>query len=531
VSHFGSKSSVSVRLRWQMGMLLLALGALLSGSAVVTYNYDAAGRLMSVTYDDGSTVTYTLDAAGNRKTVANAPPTPVTTPGSFAATVQSASQVKLTWTASTGGSGTYTYDVYRGGTLLTPGGVSALSYLDSALSTNTPYSYTVMAVDGDGNASAATSPVNSTTCPLPTISSFSGATASSSQINLSWSVSDSCGLGLAKSPYASYTLYRDGSLITTITSPSTTSYPDTGLLAASSHVYKLYAYDTGGNSANATANAGTYPLPSISSFTATTGSVSTITLSWAATDNGGPGGLTYSVTNSTLGRAVPNCTGVTAPPCTDSSLSAGSNNSYQLTAIDSKNDTATATASAWTLPGAPGTPTFSSVTATTATVSWTSASGTVTSYAYNLNNGSNWPNVGTNLTASLTGLSPSTPYTVLVHASNTGGTGANSSGSFTTPAAVGTFQYISGTQTNPGATGDIATATIKNSGTGTITGISYSCSGGSWHIYTIPPPPTSLAPGVSGSFTCQTAASGTYTVTFTLSGTNASNSPFSTPSF
>jgi YD repeat-containing protein len=426
VNYFVAKYRVPACLRRRpTPLLLLLLAPLLTGSANVIYNYDAAGRLQSVTYDDGSTVTYTLDAAGNRTTVATTPPKPLTAPGSIAAAPQSASQIKLTWTASSGGSGVAGYNVYRGGTLITPSGITGLSYTDAGLTPNTLYSnYTAVAYDHDGNTSPASTSASAKTCPLPTISSFSGSTASSSQINLTWSAGDSCGLGLS-----SYKIYRDGSLIATITTPSATSYSDTGLAAVSSHSYTLYAYDSGGSSVTATANAGTYPLPSISSFTATTNGASSITLAWSATDSGGPGGLTYSVTNTTLNRAVSGCT---ASPCSDTGLSAGTNYAYQLTVQDSVHDPATASASAWTLPGAPGTPSVSAITATTATVSWTAASGTVTSYAYSINGGSSWTNVGTALTASLTGLTQYTNYTVEVRASNAAGNGTSSSASFTT---------------------------------------------------------------------------------------------------
>jgi hypothetical protein len=97
-----------------------------------------------------------------------------------------------------------------------------------------------------------------------------------------------------------------------------------------------------------------------------------------------------------------------------------------------------------------------------------------------------------------------------------------------TISGVGTFQWVSGQHSGPiGSQGDIATAFIKNTGGGTITGISYSCSGGSWIDYV---GPSSLAPGVTAGFECQSTGH-SYSVVFTLSGTNASNSPFGTPAF
>jgi hypothetical protein len=107
--------------------------------------------------------------------------------------------------------------------------------------------------------------------------------------------------------------------------------------------------------------------------------------------------------------------------------------------------------------------------------------------------------------------------------------GATPSIQFTESTPVGgSFYWVSGQHQGPiGSQGELSTAFIKNTGTVTITGISYSCSGGSWIDYS---GPTSLAPGVTAGFTCQAQAP-SYIVVFTLSGTNAINNPFSTPAF
>lgn len=47
-------------------------GLIVSGVASAgtdTYTYDSLGRLVSVTYSDGSSITYAYDSAGNRTTV------------------------------------------------------------------------------------------------------------------------------------------------------------------------------------------------------------------------------------------------------------------------------------------------------------------------------------------------------------------------------------------------------------------------------------------------------------------------------
>lgn len=48
-----------------MRMLILALSCFALSAAGINYSYDASGRLIGITSDDGSTVSYTYDKAGN----------------------------------------------------------------------------------------------------------------------------------------------------------------------------------------------------------------------------------------------------------------------------------------------------------------------------------------------------------------------------------------------------------------------------------------------------------------------------------
>jgi YD repeat-containing protein len=137
-------------------------------------------------------------------------------------------------------------------------------------------------------------------------------------------------------------------------------------------------------------------------------------------------------------------------------------------------------------PTSPVTVTFSSITTTSAVVSWTGSSDNVgvTSYEYSKNGGSTWTNNGPSLSVTLTGLTASTAYTVLVHAKDAANnTSANTSGSFTTlappdtspPSAPGVPTISNLAATSARATWTVATDNVA------VTAYEYSLNGGtSW---------------------------------------------------
>lgn len=148
--------------------------------------------------------------------------------------------VDLRWTASTDNRKVLGYDVFRNGVMVgrTRAGTN---YLD--INTNTTASYTVQAFDHADNKSVMSDPISGTPpdpdTQAPTTPSNVVATVLSSRsIQVTWQASlDNWGV-------AGYQVFRDGALVTTVT---TTNYVDTGLAVSTLYSYAIVAYDAAAN--------------------------------------------------------------------------------------------------------------------------------------------------------------------------------------------------------------------------------------------------------------------------------------------
>jgi chitodextrinase len=174
-----SKTSSSISLSWSAS----TAG---SGGSVAGYdiyrNGAKVGTSTSTSYTDSglnasTSYSYTVDAydsAGDTSAQTSALTasttaasctscSPPSTPASLVAEQESASSVKVSWTASTAGSGGSVagYDVYRNGTKV--GTSTSTSYTDTGLSASTSYAYTVAAYDSAGDTSAQSSSVAAST--------------------------------------------------------------------------------------------------------------------------------------------------------------------------------------------------------------------------------------------------------------------------------------------------------------------------------------------------------------------------------
>jgi len=217
-----------------------------------------------------------------------------TMPASLGATAASSTQINLTWGGNAGNSNVtgYTYAAatnssFTGAVYHYVNGAATASASDTGLVSGTTYYYKIKA-EGTSDAydSPFTSTVTATTTSTPNApSGLTATTASSSQVNLSWTdnSSDETGFELKRATDSGFTQN-----VVWIGGIQGTTYSNTGLSASTTYYYKVRAQGATQNSAysnvaNATTSAsGTVPSPP-SSLAATAVSSTEVDLTW--TDN------------------------------------------------------------------------------------------------------------------------------------------------------------------------------------------------------------------------------------------------------
>jgi chitodextrinase len=150
-------------------------------------------------------------------------------------------RVDLAWQASTDGIGVTGYEVSRNGVVVATLPGTATAYTDSAVTSVTAYSYSVVALDAAGNRSAAAG-ASATTPDLAPPSAVGGLSGSAldgpPRVTLTWrAATDDVGI-------AAYDVYRDGTLVT---STGSTTVTDTAVTAGPSYAYTVKARDAAGN--------------------------------------------------------------------------------------------------------------------------------------------------------------------------------------------------------------------------------------------------------------------------------------------
>ena len=185
----------------------LAVG---STYAYDVYAYDAAGKL-------SAKVNASVLVPGTDTVAPAAPGTP-------SVTDVTAVSVALSWPASTdnvGGSGIGGYEVWRGAALA--GTTTTTTFVDTAVTPATAYSYTVKAFDVQSNRSAASAAASATTEPAPGTPSISSTSLSGSSAMVTYARVDA---------YAGYEIRRETLDTRRLTWGSATTVATTGACAA-----------------------------------------------------------------------------------------------------------------------------------------------------------------------------------------------------------------------------------------------------------------------------------------------------------
>ncbi len=270
-----------------------------------------------------------------------------TTPTNLLSSI-SGTQVSLSWTASSDNVGVSGYQILRSTT--NGSGYAQIatsntnSYTNTGLSIGTTYYYVVKAYDAAGNISANSSQAQATPADTvaPTVPSNLVASASGSQISLSWTAAtDNVGV-------VQYLIERSAtsaiSGFTEIATSTTSVYVNTRLAVNSTFYYRVRAQDAAGNisvyssvASATTDNSIVVPdtqAPTVPSSLSAAASGTQVSLSWtASSDNVGVSG--YQILRSTTnGSGYAQIATSNTNSYTNTGLSIGTTYYYVVKAYD-----------------------------------------------------------------------------------------------------------------------------------------------------------------------------------------------------
>jgi fibronectin type 3 domain-containing protein len=247
-------------------------------------------------------------------------------------------QVSLTWTAVTGAT---SYHVKRattsGGPYTQVSAPTSANVTDTGLTNGTTYFYVVSALNAAGESANSSEASAKPVAPAQAPAAPTGlkATAGNAQVTLSWT---------ASSGATSYNVKRgttNGGPYTRISSPTGTTFTDSGLTNGTAYFYVVSAVNSTGESANsaqasATPTAPTQPQPPAAptGLQATAGNTQ-VTLSWTASS----GAMSYNVKRGTTsGGPYTKISSPATTSFTDTGLTNGVTYFYVVSAVNANGE-------------------------------------------------------------------------------------------------------------------------------------------------------------------------------------------------
>jgi fibronectin type 3 domain-containing protein len=318
------------------------------------------------------------------------------------------STLMITWNTS---SGATSYELYRNGGTIPVYTGPATTYTDTQLSSNTTYSYSVLAANTAGKSAKSSTQSGTTsssaTSPPPTPTGLAVSEETVSSLKITWDASATA---------TSYRLYKAGVPLFTDTTASL-MFVDDGLPSGTSYSYTVRAINSRGPSAPTAAVVGTTLLTTPTGLSTSGVGETTLTVAWNPVTSATryelyrDAGLVF---NDTTPNLIYNDTG----------LAAGTSYSYEVKAFNA--DTSSALSAAVTVITKPSTPANLVVggeTENTLTITWDASAG---ANAYELyRDASAVPiYVGSATGFTDTGLTSATLYGYKVLAKNSSGSSA-----------------------------------------------------------------------------------------------------------
>jgi parallel beta-helix repeat protein len=220
---------------YKLTVTSMAIGRALDVTSLVKTDYFGATRVAP--FDMGA---HQFSAAGAVLDT-QAP----TAPSNLRAISGDQNRIDLTWTAASDNVGVTAYRVLRNGATLAT--ISGTSWSDTLLAKSTIYSYQIVALDAAGNQSAGSNLFDvawdssgigvDREAPIAP-SALNTPSATTGTVDLTWIPSaDNVGV-------TGYRVYRDGALVKTVKTTSTT---DLGLASGKAYSYYIVAIDAAGN--------------------------------------------------------------------------------------------------------------------------------------------------------------------------------------------------------------------------------------------------------------------------------------------